>query len=69
MKSNTREIKDTLEKIRTKKYSDIASSVVYQIVDIEFENQEQDSRAVGKSKVKEALELYVDATVTNDSER
>ena len=68
MKSSTNEIKETLESIRAAKCPDVASQIINRVVDIEFDNQERDSRAIGKAKVKETLQEYIDAVLTDEAE-
>ena len=68
MRNNTHEIKETLESIRVGKCPNVDSETINRIVDIEFDNQEQDSRAIGKAQVKEALQEYIDTSIADEAE-
>ncbi len=57
---NLQEIKTTLEKIRREQFSDITSEIIESIVDIQFENQEANSRINGRAATHQAIKIYID---------
>lgn len=67
MRNNTHEIKETLESVRAEKCPNVDSEIINCVVDIEFDNQEHDSRANGKAQVKEALQEYIETAITDDT--
>lgn len=63
MESNTQEIKETLEEIRTSEAPHINASIFEKIVDVEYDSQENESRASGKMQVKALIEECVDEAI------
>lgn len=59
-KQNLHEILTTLEEIREKKYPQISQEVIENIVTIQFENQEQDSRTTGRDKTRQQIRKFID---------
>lgn len=57
---NLQEIKGTLEEIRIHQFSDISSDIIQEIVDIQFANQEQDSRINGRNSTHQIVKAYID---------
>ena len=57
---NLQEIKNVLEAIRKEHYPEISADVINTIVDIQFTNQESDSRVAGRSATHQAIKQYVE---------
>lgn len=57
---NLQEIKGTLEEIRIARFGDVSSSIIQEIVDIQFANQEQDSRVNGRNSTHQIVKAYID---------
>ena len=57
---NLQEIKRTLEDIRIAQFDNVSSEIVQKIVDIQFENQEQDSRVIGRTSTHQIIKSYID---------
>lgn len=57
---NLQEIKRTLEDIRISQFGDVSSEIIQEIVDVQFENQEQDSRVNGRNSTHQIVKSYID---------
>ena len=57
---NLQEIKGTLEEIRITHFGDVSSDIIQEIVDIQFANQEQDSRVNGRTSTHQIVKAYID---------
>ena len=57
---NLQEIKRTLEEIRAAQFTDISNDIIQKIVDIQFANQEQDSRSNGRNVTHQVVKAYID---------
>ena len=57
---NLQEIKGTLEEIRIAYFGDVSSDIIQEIVDIQFANQEQDSRVNGRNSTHQIVKAYID---------
>lgn len=57
---NLQEIKGTLEEIRITHFGDVSSDIIQEIVDIQFANQEQDSRVNGRNSTHQIVKAYID---------
>ena len=65
---NLSEIKTTLEAIRKDEFPNVSPQVIEQIVDIQFNNQEKESRAEGKSQTRSVLKAYIDSIVVKEAD-
>lgn len=66
MNSNLDDIKETLESIRADAYSNVSEKLLSQIVDIQFQHQERETRPQGKSKTQRIIREYIES---QDAER
>lgn len=57
---NLQDIKGTLEEIRCSLFNDVSREIIEQIVDLQFSNQEQDSRINGRNSTHQVVKAYID---------
>lgn len=62
MKTNEslHEILNTLEQVRASHYPDIDKNILFEIVDIQYKNQEPGRRSIAKSETAKAVKAYID---------
>lgn len=57
---NLQDIKGTLEEIRCSLFNDVSREVIEKIVDLQFSNQEQDSRINGRNSTYQVVKAYIE---------
>jgi len=57
---NLEKIMSALEKIRSDKYSHVSAEIINTIINIQFQNQEQESRHSGRIATHQAIKKYVE---------
>ena len=57
---NLQKIMSTLEKIRSEKYPHISADIVRTIINIQFQNQEKESRHSGRTATHQVIKKYIE---------
>lgn len=57
---NLQKIMLTLEQIRSEKYCHVSKEIVENIINIQFENQEKDSRHIGRATTHQVIRKYIE---------
>ncbi|RHP30315.1 DNA modification system-associated small protein [Lachnotalea sp. AF33-28] len=57
---NLQKIMLTLERIRSEKYPHVSKEIVENIINIQFENQEMDSRHTGRATTHQVIRKYIE---------
>lgn len=61
--SKNNEIEETLEEIRSSKYSQISRNVIKSILEAQYSNQDEDQRERGRNETKEIIRKYIDSHI------
>lgn len=61
--SKNNEIEETLEEIRSSKYSQIPRKVINAILEAQYSNQDEDQRERGMNETKEIIRKYIDSQI------
>lgn len=61
--SKNNEIEETLEEIRSSKYSQISRNVIKTILEVQYSNQDEDQRERGRNETKEIIRKYIDSQI------